>query len=439
MIRRPIELLLLTLAGGSLAISYSATAWSGLAGAVAGAGIWITWDNIRATRVLNWLRKGQPTRSPEVSAIWADVVELARRGLRGLDRKARKSDARLEEFLAAIQASPNGVVLLGKSDSIEWCNHTAAQHLGFDPKRDLHQIIRNLVRAPAFADYLKGGQFDEPIEIDGRQSYPAQPQKISIHIHPYAKARKLLLTRDVTALQLAEAMRRDFVANVSHEIRTPLTVVSGFVETMLNLELNENERRNYLGLMHVQAQRMQTLVSDLLTLSRLDGSPVPGASEWVPARTLLEQVVDEARALSDVTAQGQHDIRADAGVDLQIAGARNELHSALSNLLSNAVRYTPKGGRIVAGWRLTADHGAEFYVSDTGPGIAAEHLPRLTERFYRVDRSRSRETGGTGLGLAIVKHVAQRHGGQVSVQSEVGTGSTFSISLPASRVLFDES
>ncbi len=438
MIRRPIELGALTLAGGSLAMSYANTAWSGLAGAVAGAAVWIVWDNLRAVRVLNWLRTGQPSRTPEVSAVWAEVVERARRGLLAMDRKAHKSQARLEEFLAAIQASPNGVVLLGKGDTIEWCNHTAAQHLGFDPKRDLHQIIRNLVRNPVFTDYLKAGQFDDPIEIDGRQAFAGQPLKISIHIHPYAKARKLLLTRDVTALQLAEAMRRDFVANVSHEIRTPLTVVSGFVETMLNLDLSEDERRSYLGLMHVQAQRMQTLVSDLLTLSRLDGSPVPGASEWVSATSLLEQVVDEAKALSNVTAEGQHHIQAEAGAEFQIAGARSELHSAMSNLLSNAVRYTPQGGTIVAGWRVAPDHGAEFFVSDTGPGIAPEHLPRLTERFYRVDRSRSRETGGTGLGLAIVKHVAQRHGGQVAVRSEVGAGSTFSISLPASRVLLDE-
>jgi two-component system, OmpR family, phosphate regulon sensor histidine kinase PhoR len=435
MIRRPLELGVLTLACGWLALSYSNSSWSGLVGAVVGSVVWVVWDNIRAVRVLKWLRTGRPEGSPEVSAVWAEVVERSRRGLQAMDRRVRKSETRLDEFLAAIQASPNGVVLLGKGDTIEWCNHTAAQHLGFDPKRDLHQIIRNLVRNPVFTNYLKLGQFDAPIEIDGRQTFPGQQLKISVQVHPYGKARKLLLSRDVTALQLAEAMRRDFVANVSHEIRTPLTVVSGFVETMLNLDLNGEERRKYLDLMHVQAQRMQTLVSDLLTLSRLDGSPLPGASEWVSATSLLQQVVEEARALSNVTASGQHHIQADAPENFQIAGSRSELHSAMSNLLSNAVRYTPKGGTIVTGWHVTAADGAEFYVSDTGLGIAPEHLPRLTERFYRVDRSRSRETGGTGLGLAIVKHVAQRHGGQVSVESEVGVGSTFRIRLPASRIL----
>jgi two-component system phosphate regulon sensor histidine kinase PhoR len=187
-----------------------------------------------------------------------------------------------------------------------------------------------------------------------------------------------------------------------------------------------------------QAERMQTLVSDLLTLSRLEGSPIPGSSEWVKSTELLEQVVSEAKALSDVVADGSHSISVDGPVPVfEIAGARSELVSAMSNLLSNAVRYTPAQGRITAGWRLLSTGGAEFYVTDTGPGIAAVHLPRLTERFYRVDRSRSRETGGTGLGLAIVKHVAQRHGGQMQVQSTLGQGSTFSILLPPSRVLAD--
>jgi two-component system, OmpR family, phosphate regulon sensor histidine kinase PhoR len=193
--------------------------------------------------------------------------------------------------------------------------------------------------------------------------------------------------------------------------------------------------QRYLGLMDQQAQRMQTLVSDLLTLSRLEGSPVPGASEWVRSSDLLDEALSSARALSDVVAGGQHQLLAEPSPLFEIAGARTELLSAVGNLLSNAVRYTPPGGQIVAGWRLLDDGGAEFWVRDTGPGIAPEHLPRLTERFYRVDRSRSRETGGTGLGLAIVKHVAQRHGGQMAVQSVLGQGSEFSLQLPPSRVL----
>ena len=246
-----------------------------------------------------------------------------------------------------------------------------------------------------------------------------------------------MLTRDVTAVELAEAMRKDFVANVSHEIRTPLTVLSGFVETLQTLPIQEPERNVYLGLMSQQALRMQSLVSDLLTLSRLEGSPAPGLGEWLDCQDLLSQALQEAKGLSQAISHPPHDIRSIDGPSFLVAGARSELLSALSNLLSNAVRYTPEGGLISAGWRLK-DGGAEFFVEDSGPGIEAEHLPRLTERFYRVDRSRSRETGGTGLGLAIVKHVVQRHGGQLDIASTLGKGSCFSFLLPASRVRSEE-
>ncbi len=435
MIRRPLELLALTLAGGLSGAWLAEGEWAPVLGSLAGAAIWITLDNVRAARVLAWLRHGHAVRPPQTSAVWAEVVERARKGFKALNRKARKSDVRLQEFLAAIQASPNGVLLLNRNAVIEWCNFTAAQHLGFDSKRDLHQQIRNLVRDPVFIEYLNHGDYSQPIEIDGRDATPGHPQRISIHIHVYGKGRRLMLTRDVTALEQAEAMRRDFVANVSHEIRTPLTVVSGFIETLLNLNLSPEEQRHYLQLMDVQAQRMQGLVSDLLMLSRLEGSPAPGGSEWVGSRTLLEQVAGEAQALSDVIGGGAHRIVILPCEPFEIAGARSELASAMSNLLNNAVRHTPAGSEVRAGWRLTAEGGAEFFVQDNGPGIAPEHLPRLTERFYRVDRSRSRETGGTGLGLAIVKHVAQRHGGHMQVESTLGQGSTFTITLPPSRVL----
>lgn len=435
MIRRSLELLTLTLAGSLSGAWLVHGEWAPVLGSLLGAAVWITLDNIRAARVLAWLRHGHAVRPPRTTAVWAEVVERARKGFKTLNRKARKSDARLQEFLAAIQASPNGVVLLDRHAAIEWCNFTAAQHLGFDSKRDLHQQIRNLVRDPIFIEYLSRGDYSRSVEIEGRDATPAHPQRISIHIHVYGKGRRLMLTRDVTTLEQAEAMRRDFVANVSHEIRTPLTVVSGFIETLLSLNLSPEEQRQYLQLMNVQAQRMQGLVSDLLMLSRLEGSPAPGGTEWVGSRALLEQVTAEAQALSDVISGGAHRIVIVPCEPFEIAGARSELASAMSNLLNNAVRHTPAGSEVRAGWRLTAEGGAEFFVQDNGPGIAPEHLPRLTERFYRVDRSRSRETGGTGLGLAIVKHVAQRHGGSIQVDSTLGQGSTFTITLPPSRVL----
>lgn len=435
MIQRTLELVVFTGVGSGLALSYFPSGWSASLGAVGGAVAWAVLDNWRAARVLRWLREAEPALAPDVSSVWGEVVERARKSFKGLSRQARKSEARLQAFLAAMQASPNGVLLLDKGGTIEWCNLTAAQHFSLDPQRDVGQQVRNLVRDPAFSAYWMAGDFQQGVEIDGREATPGHPHRIHLQIHPYGGGRKLMLSRDVTSVALAEAMRRDFVANVSHEIRTPLTVVSGFIETMQNLDLAPEERQHFLGLMQQQAQRMQTLVNDLLTLSRLEGSPAPAVTDWGPGQALLEQAVAEAKGLSEVLVGGQQ--RLDVLVSppgLDIAGSRSELLSAMSNLLSNAVRYTPAGGVITTGWRRLTDGGAEFFVTDTGPGIEAEHLPRLTERFYRVDRSRSRETGGTGLGLAIVKHVAQRHGGQMAVESTVGQGSTFRICLPAARV-----
>jgi len=251
----------------------------------------------------------------------------------------------------------------------------------------------------------------------------------------------LLLTRDVTMVNQAEAMRRDFVANVSHEIRTPLTVLSGFVETLQNLPLDESERQRYLALMAVQSERMQTLVADLLTLSHLEGSSPPDLAEQVPLPEFMAQIAADAHALSSLMsgldATQSQDIEFEAVPQGFFLGARHELHSAVANLVSNAVRYTPLDGRIRVSWLRQTDH-VVLSVNDTGPGIAPEHLPRLSERFYRVDRSRSRETGGTGLGLAIAKHVAQRHGGELRIESHVGKGSTFMLVLPLNRFVLTD-
>jgi len=436
MIARVLGLLLWVLLGAAWGWSRASLPWA-LVGALLGAMAWGVRDAIGAARLLRWLNKGDVTGTPKLRGVWGELLDRNRKIFKKLEKKAQSSDARLEDFLSAIQASPNGVVLLDANGCIEWSNLTAAGHLGFDAQRDLGQYVRNMVRSPAFMAYLSEADFGHEIQIDGPGPRPSQPNRISLQIHPYGKKRKLMITRDVTAVLLAEAMRRDFVANVSHEIRTPLTVLSGFVETMQNLPLDESDRQRYLGLMSQQAQRMQTLVNDLLTLSRLEGSSAPGTGEWIDATALLTQVVQEAQGLSQAIAIPPHAIGLQPGPGLQVSGVRSELQSALSNLLSNAVRYTPGGGAIQAGWRLRADGGVAFFVTDSGPGIAPEHLPRLTERFYRVDRSRSRETGGTGLGLAIVKHVAQRHGGLIQVESVVGQGSTFTLSLPSARVRQD--
>jgi two-component system phosphate regulon sensor histidine kinase PhoR len=433
MTQRAFELLLLVALGSVWGWAFDLPALTFL-GALFGALIWAVWDSLRARRVFAWLNRGEAQRAPVLSGVWAELIERNRKLIKKLEKKAQNSDDRLEDFLSAIQASPNGVVLLDSHGRIEWSNLTAANQLGFDPQRDVGQYVRNLVRQPEFSQYLKHKDFEREVQIEGPGARAGQSTQISVQIHPYGKKRKLMLSRDVTALQLAEAMRRDFVANVSHEIRTPLTVLSGFVETMQTVPLEDADRQRYLGLMSQQAQRMQTLVSDLLTLSRLEGSPAPGQGEWMPMQELLRHVLQEARGLSHAIAQPVHVIDTKADADAWVSGSKSELLSAMSNLLSNAVRYTPAGGRIEAGWCVNDDGSATFLVTDTGPGIAAEHLPRLTERFYRVDRSRSRETGGTGLGLAIVKHVVQRHGGGFDVKSVVGQGSAFSLILPALRV-----
>ena len=411
-------------------------------GFLTGALIWLGFDSVYVNRLLMWLRMEQNAedpsmmsgRLPSIPGVWGEAAERIRRLLKSRDHRYQESQARLDEFLAAIQASPSGVVLLDSQGRIEWCNQMATQHFGFDGQRDVMQHIANLVREPAFKAYMALGDFSHDVQIPGSASTPARPLKLSVHLHSYGNNRKLLLSSDITALELADAMRRDFVANVSHEIRTPLTVLAGFIETLQTLTLQEPERERYLALMAQQSQRMQTLVSDLLTLSRLEGSPIPGSQEWTTTSALFAQCEQEARALSALLGLREQHIDFEQGLVCELAGVQTELYSAMSNLVSNAVRYTPDAGHVIVSWQVLKDGRGEFCVRDSGPGIAPEHLPRLTERFYRVDRSRSRDTGGTGLGLAIVKHVVQRHGAELHVDSQLGKGSRFCIIFPASRI-----
>ncbi len=432
--------LLWQLAGGGLGW-WQGGPWGAALGAAIAGWAWFVWDLLRGARVLRWLRTGDLASAPSMRGMWGEAADRSRRLLRMQAQQVQDSESRLQEILAALQATPNGVVLLDAQGRIEWCNQTAANQFGFDAQRDVMQSIGNLVRDPEFTAYYTTQNFTHDVVLEGRSSTQSRPVRISVHLHPYGDGRTLLLSRDVTALEQAEAMRRDFVANVSHEIRTPLTVLMGFVETLQTLPLAQEERARYLGMMSQQAARMQSVVQDLLTLSRLEGSPPPGMAEWMPVQGLVQRCEVESRALSALLTQTQqrhHTLTFPAAGDLlaqgDIAGVPSELQSALSNIISNAVRYTPAGGAITVDWVRKEDGTAVFSVKDTGPGIAPEHIPRLTERFYRVDRSRSRETGGTGLGLAIVKHVLQRHGATLNIQSTLGKGSTFCVTFPASRL-----
>ena len=419
-------------------ISKEAAPWGGLVFA----GVWALWDGWRASTFDAALRSAQAGDGlPELKGWWGARLDRVRRMLRHNREQLLASERRMTEFLSAIQASPTGVLLLDSFNRIEWCNQTAAQQLGLDAQRDVLQHVGNLVRQPDFTAYLSEASFDHEVVFAATHSTAQRPVKISAQLHPYGEGRKLMLTRDVTAIAQAEAQRRDFVANVSHEIRTPLTVLSGFVETLQNLPLSESQRSRYLGLMAQQARRMQALVSDLLTLSKLEGSPVPSLVDGVPVHVLLDQCEQDARALMQIgAAQQARPLRLrfsyanEADAQASLLGNSNELLSAMGNLVNNAVRYTPAGGSVDVHWTVLRDGVGELSVMDTGLGIAPEHLPRLTERFYRVDRSRSRDTGGTGLGLAIAKHVAQRHGGELRVASVLGQGSTFTLAIGAARV-----
>ena len=394
-------------------------------------------QNWKFTRFQNWLTSASLQANPDWNGAWLDVAARIQRQQLLADNSAKLNERRLQDFLLAIQASPNGVILLDGEARIDWCNDTAASHLGLDVKKDRLQHIVHLVRDPLFTRYFAQDNHPSEVLIDGRSTSVSNLRKLSVQLHKYGDGRLLLLSRDVTEVVKAEAMRRDFVANVSHEIRTPLTVLGGFVETLQSVPLDAQEAQKYLQLMSTQADRMQSLVADLLTLSQLEVSQSPNGQDYVSLPDLVNQVMSEANAFTSLLADQQigkkHALIFDQVPLLWVLGSQKELYSALSNLVSNAIRYTPLGGLVHVTFSQTEDQ-LTISVKDTGPGIASEHLPRLTERFYRIDQSRSRETGGTGLGLAITKHVMQRHGGELQIQSELGKGSTFNLIFPASRI-----
>ena len=373
----------------------------------------------------DWARGALDASVPEGRGVWADAFSALYR--RNRLRVAMQRDLRqlIDRFRKAAEAIPDGVVLLDAANRIAWANPKAAEQLGLDLATDRGQPLVNLLREPKFLRYVESGDFRESVVVE----QPQARRTLALQLVPFGVEEKLLLSRDVTQLEAVARMRRDFIANVSHELKTPLTVISGFVETLQDLEFEPRQRARYLGLMQAQARNMQRLVEDLLALSALESEHNPLQEAEFAVIPLLLELSADAKALS----HGGHVITLDIGDAATLVGSRDELKSALSNLVSNAVRYTPPGGAIALAWSVD-DDGAVFSVRDSGIGIAPEHVPRLTERFYRVDRSRSRATGGTGLGLAIVKHVLLRHQAELAVDSRLGEGSTFAVRLPARRV-----
>jgi two-component system phosphate regulon sensor histidine kinase PhoR len=379
-------------------------------------------------KLIQWLNDPHLENIPEGDGSWGEVYSKLSKMVKRHRQTRMELATELLEIELATAALPDGVVSLNAVNRIEWCNPLAELHFGLNAKRDILQDISYLVRQPEFTEYLNGRNFNHSLVIRAMRH---DDMILSIKLIPYGVNKRLLISRDITQLERIENMRRDFVANVSHELRTPLTVVNGFVENLQDMPgLSHDKIQRALYLMAEQTQRMDHLVADLLTLSRLESDQSPLKSEMVDMQELMINIYRDMQMLS----AGRHLCSIDIKDTCNLSGNQNELRSAFSNLVSNAVRYTPDGGSIKLSWVIR--HGEPvFSVQDSGIGIEAEHVPRLTERFYRVDRSRSRETGGTGLGLAIVKHIAMRHQAHLEVISEQGCGSTFSLVFPVKRIM----
>ena len=376
------------------------------------------------TRVHHWAALPRKRDVPVGAGGWGILLDRLARVARQQQESVAELSAELALLHSAVDRLPDGLVVLDRFDHVEWANNAATElHAIFGSRRPIHLFIRQ----PEFSAYLEGDERARPLVL----SLPTRPGRLfELRLHRTDDAHRLLITRDVTEQSKLDAVRRDFVANVSHEIRTPVTVIGGFAETLLNLELDDATRRTYLATILKQSQTMQRLVEDLLTLSSLDGAGGVPVEDTVDLHALIAALADEAGVLS----QGAHTITTRIDGPQYVRAAATELESAIRNLLTNAVRYTPSGGRIRIEWRSRDGEGL-LSVRDTGIGIPEEHLPRLSERFYRVDRGRSRDTGGTGLGLAIVKHIMNRHGGRLQIESRVGEGSTFTLRLPGRRLM----
>ena len=367
---------------------------------------------------------------PPLSAdgLWGEPLYHLEKLLRVRQNAQQKSAADLEQMLEATRNLPDGVVILDDENRIVWLNQSAERLLGLSPARDLGQFVLYLLRNSRFVAWVQQEDYARPLTLES----PVAPVKhLAMQMVPLPRAQKMLLARDITELARVDAMRRDFVANVSHELRTPITVIVGFLEAFDDMpDPNPAEFRKHIPMMREQSDRIRRLVDDLLTLARLESEPET-RDESIDVPALAKRLANEAEALSG----GRHRLALSVDNQARLIGNAQELYSAFANLVSNAVRYTPPGGSITIRWQSGGNGEQIFAVSDTGEGIEASHIPRLTERFYRVDHGRSRASGGTGLGLAIAKHVLQRHQAKLRIDSTVGKGSTFSATFPAERVI----
>ncbi len=397
--------------------------------AAVGFGLYIALQLQSLTALYRWLTDREHREIPDAEGLWGDTFNEIRKLVRAAEQRQNELAGQVDRLQSVAAAMPDAVVILSGQDEIEWANDVAGQLLGIHYPRDAGMRLGNLIRDPEFVEYVLHGDFREPLVLDTAMD---SPQQVAIQIFPYGDSQKLVMGRDVTHLARIEQMRRNFVANVSHELRTPLTVLGGYVETLQQIpRIDPDELRKHLHTMAEQTGRMQRLVDDLLALSRLEASPPGRHDETVDIPALVASLRESAEVVSGKNA---HRFAVEVNASLSLRGSREELYSAFSNLVNNAIRHTPPGGLIRLHWGECGG-GACFSVTDSGEGIAAEHLPHLTERFYRVDTARSRATGGTGLGLSIVKHVLIRHEARLDIESRPGQGSTFTCIFPAARVV----
>jgi two-component system phosphate regulon sensor histidine kinase PhoR len=397
--------------------------WGGLACALA---LHLAWVLANLFRLEWWLRNRNYADPPDVGGVWGEIIAQIVR----LHRRKRFHKQRFVQLMRQLQRStaalPDGVVILNAQREIVWFNRMAARLLNLRRTADLGMRVENLLRTPEFVRYLAGQDYSNPVVV---RTTTGEDGFLSLQVAPYGDGQLLLLVRDVSRQMRLEAVRRDFVANASHELRSPLTVISGYLETLAQDPVLDAELKGPVAEMRRQAERMTAIIRDLIELSRLEETDEVVGGEPVDVAALA------ALLRKDVLARPVRpkDVRVKVESQSRLLGDEPEIHSAFSNLVDNAAKYTGADGALEIRWSVDED-GGHFAVSDTGIGIPPEHIPRLTERFYRVDAGRSRATGGSGLGLAIVKHVLQRHGATLEVQSTLGAGSTFTCHFPPERI-----
>jgi two-component system, OmpR family, phosphate regulon sensor histidine kinase PhoR len=389
--------------------------------------LYLGWQLLNLYRLDRWLRLRSQIDPPNLGGIWGDVIGQVVR----LHRRKQFHKQRLVQLYRELRRStaalPDGVIILSSQNDIVWFNRQAARLLGLKRPVDVGLRVDNLIRAPEFVRYLHGDDFATPLVIRP----PVHTELyLALQLVPYGAGQSLLLVRDVTRQMRLEATRKDFVANASHELRTPLTVISGYLDTLADDPSIDEAWSGPIRDMRAQAQRMNGIIADLLELSRLESTDGEAQRDPIDVPSMLERMHRDALASADPPRHVSLDLESEDG----LYGSVQEIESAFTNLLVNGIKYTLSDGMVRMRW-WSDEEGAYFSVSDNGIGIPAEHIPRLTERFYRVDAGRSRERGGSGLGLAIVKHALQRHGGWLDVQSTEGKGSTFTCHFPSQRIL----